>query len=254
MAMIKPGGAALTKKAIEIAKLPENATVLDAGCGEGDTVALLCEQFGFTATGADQSSKMIDKGKARREGLDIRKMEAEFLEFESNHFDAVFMECSLSVFRLQEDAVFEAYCVLKPGGKLIISDLYLKNPDPSAVATMLAEARKKASHPKHEGACGENERPSTIMLDGAIVVGELATMAEELGFVIEHFSDESEALAGFAAQAIMGHGSLEEYFKAVVPEGEDPSSYCPCGAFETKDLGYFLMILAKPEQKIVIAK
>jgi len=247
MPMIRPGGDALTKEAVDIAKLPENAKVLDVGCGEGDTVALLSGQFGFEATGVDQSGKLISKGKSRHKGSDLRRMEAEFLDFKSKSFDAVFMECSLSVFRLQDDAAFEAYCVLKPGGKLIITDLFIKNPDPKAVAKMIAEADKKASLPKIEGACCENEKPSYVMLDGAFVVDELLGMLEETGFVLESYSDESGVLAGFAAQAIMGHGSLEEYFKAVVPEGEDPSAYCPCAAFKAKNLGYFLMILKKPE-------
>jgi len=244
--MIRPGGEALTKKAIEIASLPKKARVLDIGCGEGDTVALLKEKYGFESIGADQSSKLITKGRLRHKKCDLRRMEAGFLDFESKSFDAVLMECSLSVFRLQDDAAFEAYCVLKPGGKLIINDLYIKNPDPAAVAKMIAESDKKASRPKVEGACVENEKPSYVMLDGAFVADELLAMLEETGFVLEHFSDESDALAGFAAQAIMEQGSLEEYFKTVVPEGEDPAAYCPCAAFNAKNLGYFLMILKKP--------
>ena len=256
--MIRPGGEALTKKAIEKAKLPEGARVLDIGCGEGDTVALLKKEYDFEPVGVDLSSKLIDKGRVRHPGIDLRPMEAEFLDFESKSFDAVFMECSLSVCRLQEDAAFEAYCVLKPGGKLIISDLFLKNPDPVAVAKMLADSREKAMRPKAEGACGENERPSFVMLDGAFVVDELAAMLEGIGFELEYFENAEGALANFAAQAIMGHGSLEEYFKAVVPEGEDPAAYCACSAFcggaikegsackYPKNLGYFLMILRKP--------
>jgi len=244
--MIRPGGEALTKRAVETAKLPKGTKALDVGCGEGDTVAMLNEQFGFDTTGVDASSKIIDKGRTRHQGLDLRRMEAEFLDFESKTFDAVFMECGLSVFRFQDDAAFEAYCVLKPGGTLIISDLFIKNPDPEAVAKMIKEADEKAGRPKREGACGENEKPSYVMLDGAFVVDELLGMLEETGFVLEHFSDESGVLAGFAAQAIMGHGSLEEYFKAVIPENEDPSNFYPCSAFKTKNLGYFLMILKKP--------
>ena len=247
MTMIRPGGESLTKKAVGIAKLPEGARILDIGCGEGDTAFMLKEQFGFDVTGVDRSGKVIKKGKTCHEGLDIRQMEAEYLDFESKSFDAVFMECSLSVFRLQDDAAFEAYCVLRPGGKLIISDLFIKNPDPLAVAKMIKEADEKASRPKTEGACGENEKPSYVMLGGAFVADELLGMLEETGFVLEHFSDESGVLAGFAAQAIMGHGSLEEYFKAVIPEGEDPAAFYPCAAFNTKNLGYFLMILNKPE-------
>ncbi|MCL2492458.1 MAG: methyltransferase domain-containing protein [Clostridiales bacterium] len=249
MTMIRPGGEALTKKAIELAGFPDGARVLDVGCGEGDTVRLLKEQYGFDAVGIDASNKMVDSAKARHPGLDLRVMEAEFLDFESNTFDAVLMECFLSVARLQPDASFEAYCTLKPGGKLILTDLYRRNPDPAKVAAMLTEAHEKARQPKVDGACGENSAPSFVMLDGAFVVDELAGMLEETGFEVEYFSDETAALAGFAAQAIMGHGSLTEYFQAVVPEGEDPAAYCACGAFEggdcPKDLGYFLMILRK---------
>jgi hypothetical protein len=103
-----------------------------------------------------------------------------------------------------------------------------------------------------------------------------------MGFRLTHFSDESSVLAGFAAQAVMGHGSLAAYFRSVAPEGEDPALYCACSAFGScggeeneqgsgggnakepicggenagslgrggkypKNLGYFLMILQKSE-------
>jgi ubiquinone/menaquinone biosynthesis C-methylase UbiE len=191
---------------------------------------------------------LVVKGKKRHEGLDLRCMEAEFLDFESKTFDAVFMECSLSVFRLNEDAVFEAYCMLKPGGKLIVTDLFLKNPDPARVAKMIAEGREKISKPREDGSCDEFKKPSFVMLDGAFVIDELANMMEDNGFEIEHFEEAENALAGFAAQAIMGHGSLEEYFKAVVPKGANPSAFCACDALkDPKALGYFLMIMKKPE-------
>ena len=244
--IIRPGGETLTKRAIEKAAIPKAGRVLDVGCGDGDTVALLHEQ-GFDATGVDISSKLIAKGRRLHGELDLRCMEAEFLDFESKSFDAVIMECSLSVFRLDEDAVFEAYCMLKPGGKLIITDLFIRNPDPKAVEKMLAEAREKASKPRIDGSCEENEKPSFIKLDGVFIIDRLAGMMEEMGFEIEYFEDIEHALANFAAQAIMGHGSLEEYFKAIVPEGDDPSLYCPCAALgDPKTLGYFLMILKKP--------
>jgi SAM-dependent methyltransferase len=229
--MIRPGGESLTVKAVEQADLPAGAAVLDVGCGEGDTAALLRERFGFKATGIDISHNLIKRGAARYPGLDLRRMEAEFLEFESRAFDAVLMECSLSVLRLQPDALFEAYCVLKPGGKLIVTDLYVRNPDPEAVIDMFAKGREKARLPKVEGACGDNAAPSFLMLDGALLVDELAGACEEMGFRLTHFSDESSVLAGFAAQAVMGHGSLAAYFRSVTPEGEDPALYCACSAF-----------------------
>jgi ubiquinone/menaquinone biosynthesis C-methylase UbiE len=246
MTMIRPGGESLTGKAVEKAGLGAGDRVLDVGCGEGDTVLLLREKYELDAIGVDSSTKMIDRGKARHPELDLRRMEAHALEFDSRTFDAVFLECSLSVMRLQEDVCFEAYCMLKPGGKLILTDLYVQNPDMARVAAMLAAAHEKASRPKIDNACEENENPSFIMLDGAILVDELHGMLEEIGFKLVHYEDVPHALSNFAAQAIMGFGSLGEYFKAQVPEGEDPSAYCPCEAFQNKkNIGYFLMILEK---------
>ena len=216
--MIRPGGDILTKKAIDLAKLPAGARILDVGCGSGETVALLTEQYGFMATGVDVSNELIKKGRDQYEGLDLRCMEAEFLEYESKTFDAVLMECGLSVFRLQEDAVFEAYCILKSGGKLIVTDLFRKN-----------------------------EKSSSVMFDGAFVFDELTRMIEDIGFKIEYFEEVENALTNFVAQAIMSHGSLEEYFKSVVPEDDDPSKFCACSALkDPKNLSYFLMIVTKP--------
>ena len=247
--MIRPGGESLTIKAIEKAGLSGGDHVIDIGCGEGDTVQLLADRFGMNAVGVDASTKMIDKGKKKHPGIDLRRMDSHTIEFESNTFDAVLMECSLSVMRLQEDACFEAYCMLKPGGKLIITDLYRQNPDMQSVAAMLEEAHEKASRPKVDNDCDENERVSFIMLDGAIVVDELHGMLEEMGFLLVHFEDIPHALSNFAAQAIMGYGTLDDYFKSQVPEGDDPNDYCACEAFvNRKNLGYFLMILEKVGQ------
>ena len=250
MTMIRPGGEALTIKAVKKANLPEGAAILDMGCGEGDTAALLASNFGFKTTGIDASYKLIEKGKKKYPDLDLRLMEAEHLEFESRVFDAVFMECSLSVMRIQEDAAFEAYCVLKPGGKLIITDLYTPDPDPAAVAAMLAAAKEKRERPRVKGDCGENTRQSVVMLDGALIVDELAAMLEDIGFELECFENVSYALTEFAAHAIMEHGSIAEYFKCVIPEGDDPAAYYACAAFgdgkkRPKKPGYFLLILKK---------
>ena len=248
--MIRPGGEALTIKAVNKANLPKGAVVLDMGCGEGDTAAMLARNFDFIATGIDASHNMIEKGKRKYPDMDLRRMEAEYLEFDSRSFDAVFMECSLSVMRIHEDAAFEAYCVLKPGGKLIITDMYIRDPDPEAVAAMLAAVNEKSARPKIEGNCGENTRISPVMLNGVLVVDELAAMLQDIGFELEYFENVSDVLPEFAAQAIMEYGSLAAYFKSVVPVGEDPAAYFACadsgdGSGFPKKSGYFLMIMKK---------
>ena len=124
MAVLRPGELALTDKAIEIAGLKKGDRVLDIGCGEGDTVAHLME-LGMEAEGIDMSLKMLNAAKEKHPGINVKMGDGEFLDdYSSYTFDAITMECVLSLINIPDEALHEAWCVLKKGGKLIISDLY----------------------------------------------------------------------------------------------------------------------------------
>src|SRR3990172_12241688 len=71
---------------------PNDAYVLDVGCGDGTNVRLLREK-GINAIGIDGSCKLIESGKRRYPELKtiIKEGDALKLEYDSNTFDIVYM-------------------------------------------------------------------------------------------------------------------------------------------------------------------
>lgn len=155
MSNFKPGEFRITDHAMEIWKLPKGAAVLDIGCGEGEAVEYLENHYGYKACGIDRSMKMIKQGRMRNPKLDIKHGDGEFLDgFSSYSFDGVMMECVLSLINLPDEALHEAYCVLKKGGRLFLSDLFIKNPDSEFLKALEIEAERERFMPHSEGDCG----------------------------------------------------------------------------------------------------
>lgn len=246
MGVIRPGGFELTKEAIEKAGIKKGSKILDIGCGEGDTADFLTREMGMDVTGIDKSKDMIEKANAKYPDLKLQFGEADFLEFSSFEFDAVLMECVFSVAYLKTEVLHEIYCVLKKGGKLIITDLYNKNPDPEAVKKAVDEWETALSTPKVEGECGDKKIPPEFMLNGAFIKDELVKGAKETELELELWEDKSDALATFVAEKIMDYGSMDKYFEEVVPPEETKDCFCRASD-NNKDLGYFLLVLKKPE-------
>lgn len=166
MSSFKPGDFRITDRAMEIWALPKDSEVLDIGCGQGEAVEYLQDHYGFKTSGIDVSTTMIKEGLERNPKLNIKFGDGEFLEnYSSYSFDGVMMECVLSLVNIPDEALHEVYCVLKKGGKLFISDLYIKDPDPQFVLQLAVEAERLAKLPHGEGDCashsheeGDNEQ------------------------------------------------------------------------------------------------
>ena len=103
---------------------------LDIGTGTGQFAFYLARQ-GYAVTGIDLSEKMIELAGAHavRSGLEIefKAGDAEHLGFEDNHFDIVVSRNLLWTLVHPEKAVREWHRVLKPGGKIILSDGFWQN-------------------------------------------------------------------------------------------------------------------------------
>lgn len=120
---LRPGGLALTKRALDFCALPPGARVLDAGCGPGDTLALL-NGMGLGAWGLDVDEDYVRE--AGRHGKTfLAPLEATGLP--DDCFDAVFCECVLNLTRRPE-ALREIGRILKPGGLLVATDIFLAEP------------------------------------------------------------------------------------------------------------------------------
>jgi len=106
-----PGGEALTRRLLELGKLSP-CRVLDMGAGKGDAVRLLLAQ-GFDAVGID---------KAGQNGI----LAWDFLNcpFSDGSFDAILSECAFYVSGDPEQALKEAFRLLRKGGRLLLSDVF----------------------------------------------------------------------------------------------------------------------------------
>ena len=114
-----PGGREESRRLIERAELPEGASVLDMGAGEGETVGLLLA-LGFDGRGIDLAPR----------GEDVEQGDFLHAPYPDGSFDAVIGECSFFISGDQAGALREAHRLLKIDGKLLLSDVFFEAPWP----------------------------------------------------------------------------------------------------------------------------
>lgn len=114
-----PGGEAHTRRLIDLAALTPGARVLDLGAGAGETAALL-RSLGYDAQGLDLKprSPLVAQGDLLRTGLP------------SGSFDAVLSQCAFFVSGDVPGALAESRRLLRPGGRLLLSDVFFEPPEP----------------------------------------------------------------------------------------------------------------------------
>lgn len=182
----------ITDRGIEKANFKAGSRMLDVGCGSGDTVNHLNE-MGFKAEGIDINLVKISEAKTKYPGIDVKFGDGSFLdEYMSFTFDGVLMEDSLSQINQPDEALHEAYCVMKKGGRIIIRDKYEINPDPNKIKATAIEAARQARIPHKEGECdeGTTERLVDFRLRGVFYKDQLLSQLEdEIGFRVMKFED-----------------------------------------------------------------
>ncbi len=126
---------------VALASLREGETVVDLGAGGGLDVFLAAQQVGPTgrAIGVDMTADMVSlaRANARRGGYDNTQFylaEIEAMPIPSGSVDCVISNCVLNLCEDKNAALAEVFRILKPGGRLAVSDLVLKQPLPDAVA------------------------------------------------------------------------------------------------------------------------
>ena len=124
-----PGGLVLTRRLLDQLGLAPGSRLVDVASGIGTTALLAATEYGVRADGVDLSpaNVALATGAAAARGLDDRVIfqlgDAEALPLDDGGWDAVVCECALCTFPDKQTAVAEMARVLKPGGRIGITDM-----------------------------------------------------------------------------------------------------------------------------------
>jgi len=143
-----------------IADLKAGEVVLDLGSGAGVDVFLAANKVGATgkAIGIDMTKEMVDKAKniARDHGfhnVEFRLGEMERLPVQDESVDVIISNCVINLSPDKARVFQEVYRVLKPKGRLIVSDIVSEGAlpdeikdDPDAWAGCIAGALEQEEY------------------------------------------------------------------------------------------------------------
>jgi len=153
---------------VAIASLKEGETVIDLGSGGGVDCFLAAKKVGENGKviGVDMTPEMIDKArenarKGNYKNVEFRLGEIENLPVADNTADVMISNCVINLVPNKKRVFEETFRVLKPGGRLMVSDIVLLKE--------LSEAIKERAHP---ASC----------VQGAIMKDKYIAAIEQVGF------------------------------------------------------------------------
>jgi tocopherol O-methyltransferase len=174
---------AMNRAMADRAMVRRGERVLDAGCGVGGSAIWLARELAAKVTAIDISAAQVDRARryARRRGVDalvdVRRLDAAATSLPSESFDVAWAQESLCHAADKEAFLVELARVLRPGGRLIIEDAFLRS-----------AANEQAARRQLDSWC------SGLALPGLLSGDELIDAAGRAGLVEVELEDVTEAV------------------------------------------------------------
>jgi ubiquinone/menaquinone biosynthesis C-methylase UbiE len=213
---LRPGGLELTTRAIQCAAFSAMEHILDLGCGTGTGTKLL-RRHGCSAISLDRSSAQLAHAVRAQPNLTAVVADARWLPLADASVDGVLAECSLSLTGYNQATLGESYRVLRPSGRLAVTDVFARHEDPERA-------------------------PLPGCLAGLVSRGEILAAMAAAGFIVQRWEDHSDVLKSFLAQLIFSGRGSETLWTG------NGSAFT--AALRACRPGYFLMIASKPVRSV----
>ena len=180
-----PGGLALTTRLAQLAGVERQSEVLDLGSGRGVSAVHLAHTVGCRVAGLTLEEDGILAGKelATLHGVDDRvrfdSADIRHLEFEPGGFDVALLECVFSIIDTKEDVLRCIVSLLRPGGRIGLTDVTVSGPLPPQLHGVLATV----------GCVG-----------GALSLDGYRALLSESGFVVDYTANCNEVATSFVKE------------------------------------------------------
>jgi ubiquinone/menaquinone biosynthesis C-methylase UbiE len=235
-----PGGVQLTERLGSMIGLGVGKCVLDIASGQGTSAIRLAQRFGCDVVGVDYGHEAIQNAKQAVQVAGVSHLvsfqqgDAEHLPVEDGFFDAVICECAFCTFPAKPTAAAEFLRVLKPGGRVGLSDLTRSGDVPEDLQGLLAWI-----------ACIADAQPieeyQRYLVEGGLVVNQIEPHNEALSDIVRRIQGK-----------LLGAELLVKLKKIELPDTIDfdqakAFAKSAAAAIQANQFGYVVMTATKPQ-------
>ena len=237
-----PGGLALTRRVAAAVEMRPGQRVLDVAAGRGTSALLFAREYDVDVIGVDLAPANVALATGAAQAADLatratfRVGDAEHLPLPDGSVDAIVCECALCIFPDKTAAAGEFARVLRPGGRVGLTDVTaLQDQLPPELTTLGAWI-----------ACVTDARPAAQYAELFTDAGLRVTAIERHDAVVGRMIDQIEARLEFLR--LTAHGKLEA--NGIVIDQAAPVLAAARTALADGLLGYSMLIAHKDPQDV----